>query len=51
MLYQNSENNEDNKIDIIIAKHRNGPIGSFQLIFHADTCKFADIKYTDISLE
>ncbi len=50
MLYKNSENSENNKIDVIIAKHRNGPVGSFQLIFHADICRFTDIEYTDATL-
>lgn len=44
MLYQDSENNSDDRIDVIIAKHRNGPVGSFQLMFHADICRFTDIK-------
>lgn len=37
-------------IDIIVAKNRNGPIGSFQLIFHNNTCKFKDLgsKYIEI---
>lgn len=47
MLYK--ENKDENQLseqilDIVIAKHRNGPIGSFQLLFYADTCKFNNIK-------
>lgn len=44
MLYQDSENSSDDRIDIIIAKHRNGPVGSFQLMFHADICRFTNIE-------
>lgn len=48
MLYRNSEKTDDRKIDIVIAKHRNGPTGSFELIFHADVCKFSSIKSSSI---
>ncbi len=40
MLYENKEKNNSGEIDVIVAKHRNGPVGSFKLLFHADTCKF-----------
>ena len=43
MLYKNSENIDNRIIDIVIAKHRHGPIGSFQLLFHADICRFSNI--------
>lgn len=45
MLYKKHEQQEQYRkiLDIIIAKHRNGPIGNFQLLFHTDTCKFSDI--------
>ena len=49
MLYQNAKENDDDKIDIVIAKHRNGPIGSFQLLFHADICKFSNIHNTSLA--
>nr|YP_007878187.1 replicative DNA helicase subunit [Calliarthron tuberculosum]AGA63798.1 replicative DNA helicase subunit [Calliarthron tuberculosum] len=44
MLYKDTQDINNQILDIIIAKHRNGPIGSFQLLFHADTCKFSSIK-------
>lgn len=46
MLYKNNNDFENQILDIIIAKHRNGPIGSFQLLFHADKCKFDNINNT-----
>lgn len=37
-----------NKSEIIIAKHRNGPIGNVDLYFNAETSKFADYaRYYD----
>ena len=45
MLYKANNTLENKLIDIIIAKHRNGPIGTFQLLFHTDTCKFDNITY------
>ena len=44
MLYKDNENIDNRIIDIVIAKHRHGPIGSFQLLFHADICKFSNIQ-------
>lgn len=44
MLYQDPEATSKDKIDIVIAKHRNGPVGSFRLLFHAETCKFANVE-------
>lgn len=46
MLYKENNEQQENKkiLDIIIAKHRNGPIGNFQLLFHTETCKFSNIK-------
>ena len=44
MLYKNKDDLEYQTLDIIIAKHRNGPVGSFQLFFHADKCKFDNIN-------
>ena len=48
MLYKNDERLNDQIIDIVIAKHRNGPIGTFQLLFHAETCKFQNIQNLDL---
>lgn len=46
MLYkENGKQNEPRQIlDIIVAKHRNGPIGTFRLLFHTDVCKFDNIE-------
>ena len=33
-------------LDIIISKNRNGPIGSFQLLFHTNTGKFDNLTNT-----
>lgn len=49
MLYQNFKEDNENKIDIVIAKHRNGPVGSFQLLFCAETCKFSNIQDTSLT--
>jgi replicative DNA helicase len=47
MLYQNNENINSNTVDIVIAKHRSGPVGSFSLLFYADICKFKDVDIVD----
>nr|YP_009541683.1 replication helicase subunit [Synarthrophyton chejuense]AYR05692.1 replication helicase subunit [Synarthrophyton chejuense] len=44
MLYQEEKSIKDKIIDIIISKHRNGPVGSFQLLFHKNMCKFHDLQ-------
>lgn len=44
MLYQEEKNINSKTIDLIISKHRNGPIGSFQLLFHKNICKFKDLQ-------
>lgn len=43
MLYQNNEHADSHTIDVVIAKHRSGPVGSFRLLFYADICKFQDV--------
>lgn len=45
MLYKDNEEQNNKIIDVIIAKHRNGPIGTFQLLFFTDTCRFNNISY------
>lgn len=50
MLYQEEENTKNKIVDIIISKHRNGPVGSFQLFFHKNTCKFSNLKNNEIIL-
>lgn len=47
MLYQNNEHVDSNTVDVVIAKHRSGPVGSFRLLFHADICKFKDVEVAD----
>lgn len=52
MLYKEeatSTINSSQVIDIIISKNRNGPIGSFQLLFHTNTCKFDNFISTNQS--
>ena len=48
MLYRNQLENQGKSnsqlIELIIAKHRNGPIGSVKLNFHQDQTKFFDSK-------
>ena len=36
------------KSDIIIAKHRNGPVGDFELLFQSNITKFKNPIKTDI---
>jgi replicative DNA helicase len=53
-IYRDEVYNEDterpNQADIIIAKHRNGPIGSVTLYFRKELTQFANLKQTDIDL-
>ena len=44
MLYKKESDSRERIIDIVIAKHRHGSIGSFQLLFHADVCKFSNVE-------
>lgn len=37
--------------DIMIAKHRNGPVGNVQLLFHKETTKFGNLARDDYSPE
>lgn len=43
MLYKNDENKPKEILDVIIAKHRNGPTGHFQLLFYPQYCLFENI--------
>lgn len=51
MLYKNKYDNinfqESNIIDLIIAKHRNGPLGTIKLEFEQDRTKFFNISKID----
>ncbi|HXF83328.1 MAG TPA: replicative DNA helicase [bacterium] len=42
--YYNAETEKKNIAEIIIAKHRNGPIGQVDLFFHREFSKFANLE-------
>lgn len=42
--YYNPETEKKNIAEIIIAKHRNGPIGLIELFFHKEHSKFANLE-------
>lgn len=44
--YYNAETENKNITDVIVAKHRNGPVDSVQLFFHKEFTKFADLLRT-----
>lgn len=41
--YYNAETEKKNIAEILIAKHRNGPIGTIELFFHREHSKFANL--------
>ncbi len=41
--YYNKETERENITDIMIKKHRNGPIGDIELYFHPDQRRFTDV--------
>lgn len=41
--YYNNENDKNDITDIIIAKHRNGPVGTINLVFNSSTANFDNI--------
>ena len=41
--YYNAETDKKNIAEIIIAKHRNGPIGTIELFFHREHSKFGNL--------
>lgn len=45
--YYNPETDKKNITDVIIAKHRNGPVDTVQLFFHKQFTKFADLSRMD----
>lgn len=45
--YYNPDTENKNITDIIIAKHRNGPVDTVQLFFHKQFTKFADLTRMD----
>ena len=46
----NEETERPNQADIIVAKHRNGPIGSIALYFKKELTKFLDLKQNNVDL-
>ncbi len=47
--YYNKEDSENKgKAELIIAKHRNGPVGSVELLFQANITKFKNITKTNV---
>lgn len=42
-LYADPEMDQQNTIEIIVAKQRNGPTGSFRLFFSREICRFEDL--------
>lgn len=41
--YYNPDTDQKNIAELIVAKHRNGPVGTVQLFFKKDTTRFADL--------
>ena len=41
--YYSNENDKNDITDIIIAKHRNGPVGTINLVFNSTTANFDNI--------
>ena len=40
--YYNPDSDQQGLAEIIVAKHRNGPIGNAKLVFHAERATFVD---------
>ena len=40
--YYNPESDQRGLAEVIVGKHRNGPVGSARLVFHADYTAFLD---------
>ncbi|NDJ86219.1 MAG: replicative DNA helicase [Chloroflexi bacterium] len=53
-IYRDEVYNEDterpNQADVIVAKHRNGPVGTITLYFKKELTQFANLKQTDVDL-
>ena len=45
--YYNQDTEEKNITEVIIAKHRNGPVGTVKLFFQKEFTKFRDISYRE----
>ncbi|MBC8015585.1 MAG: replicative DNA helicase, partial [Sporomusaceae bacterium] len=42
--YYNPDSEQKNITEVIIAKHRNGPVDTVQLFFHKQFTKFSDLS-------
>jgi replicative DNA helicase len=42
--YYNKQTDRDNITDILIRKHRNGPVGDIELYFHPEQRRFSDLE-------
>jgi replicative DNA helicase len=42
--YYNPETDRTNITDLIIAKHRNGPVGKVELFFHPERLRFMSLE-------
>ena len=49
--YYNTETENKNITDVIVAKHRNGPVDTIQLFFHKEFTKFADLLRSADNME
>jgi len=47
-LYSDPEMDQQNTIELIVAKQRNGPTGSLRLFFSKDICRFEDLDVVHI---
>ncbi len=45
--YYSEDTENKNITEVIIAKHRNGPVGTVKLYFHKELTRFADITYRE----
>ena len=45
--YYSEDTENKNITEVIIAKHRNGPVGTVKLYFHKELTRFADIAYRE----
>ena len=44
--YYNKDTDTPNIAEVIIAKQRNGPIGTVELVWMGDLCRFGNKEYT-----
>ena len=48
--YYDKETVKQNVAEIIVAKHRNGPVGSIELIFRSKLAKFENAATREVDL-